>query len=349
MLPEPFNDTEEYRDAFTQGLVELLRHDQLGTYILVLANATYDTKIHRKLKQQLELRFEELASLLTRYLKDGRTLDHTSDDLLVFLKLMAVGFSQLQMSKFRQAGPWQIQYNLLRSFRPARMSNETVTELLKPFNQQDFHFNKHFLEKEIMWRGSLHGRECSLLYNKFPFAPLHGLLAVEPKQNQPQFLDQNTHNYLWQLAEQMGNKMPGVGFGYNSRGAFASVNHQHFHMYVQDKGMYPIEQSLWAHNGGTRDYPLPCQSLRSMSQAWKSLRELHGSNLAYNLLYRPGVLYLIPRSRQGTYEHMDWTDGFAWAEIAGSTTTFREGDFMQLDELQITNELKKLAVCPEKN
>jgi diadenosine tetraphosphate (Ap4A) HIT family hydrolase len=347
MLPEPFNGTEEYRGAFTQGLVELLQHDQLGTYILVLANATYDAEIHRKLKQRLEVRFEELAALLTQYLKDGRTLDHTSDDLLVFLKLLTLGFDQLQMSKFRHAGPWQIQYNQLRSFRPARMSNEAITELFKPFDEQDFHFNKHFLEKEIMWRGSLHDRDCSLFYNKFPFAPLHGLLVVEPKRNRPQLLDQDTHGYLWQLAEQMGNKMPGVGFGYNARGAFASVNHQHFQMYVRDKGIYPIEQSLWRHNGGARDYPLPCQSFRTMNQAWEALRELHESNLAYSLLYRPGVLYLTPRSKQGTYEHMDWTGGFAWAEIAGSITTFRGCDFMQLDEQQITNEMKKMAVCPE--
>ncbi len=344
MLPAPFHNTSEYRDAFTKGLREVLQHDQLGTYILVLANATYDAEIHHVLKSQLEKRFDQLAAILTEYLRQGRPLDHTSDDLLVFLKLMAVGFDQLEMSEFRQAGPWQIQYNQLRSFRPARMSNEVLHDLFKPFDEDGFHFSKSFLANEIMWRGNLNGQDCSLFYNKFPFASLHGLLVVEPQQHRPQFLDQDIHTYLWQLTEQLGNKMPGIGFGYNARGAYSSVNHQHFQMYLQDERVFPIEQSVWTHNGGATDYPLPCRRLTDMNDAWSALRELHESNQTYNLLYRPGVLYLTPRAMQGSYEHSGWTCGFAWAEVAGAVTTFRGCDFDQLDEQQITDELKKPAI-----
>lgn len=322
----------------------MLQHDQLGTFILVLANAIYDTDIHQVLKSRLDSRFNELAALLTDYLRDGRKLDHTSDDLLVFLKLMALGYDQVQMNKFRQAGPWRIQYNQLRSFRPARMSNELITDLHKPFDEQGFHFNKPFLQKEIMWRGDLYGRDCSLFYNKFPFASLHGLLVVEPEKNRPQFLDQDTHGYLWQLAEQMGAGMPGVGFGYNARGAYASVNHLHFQVYLNDHELYPIEQSLWTHNGGTRDYPLGCYRLLDMDEAWAAIAEQHAANHAYNMLYRPGVLYLVPRAMQGSYEHTDCTGGFAWAEIAGAITTCRERDFVQLDEQQITNEMRILVL-----
>jgi len=343
ILPAPFHDTREYRDAFTKGLCETLKHDQLGSYILVLANATYDEEVHHVLKPSLEKRFEELSAILTRYLKEGRPLDHTTDDLLVFLKLMAVGFDQLQMSAFRQAGPWQVQYNQLRSFRPARMSNDVVHDLFKPFDEEGFHFSKSFLQNEIMWRGSLNGQECSLLYNKFPFASLHGLLVVEPRQHRPQFLDQDIHAYMWQLTDQLGNKMPGVGFGYNARGAYSSVNHQHFQMYIQER-LYPIEQPVWTHSGGGMDYPLPCQRLTDMHEAWKVLDELHESNRAYNLLYRPGELYLTPRIMQGSYKHSEWTSGFAWAEVAGAVTTFRGCDYAKLEEQQITTELKKLMI-----
>ena len=345
MLPTPFVNAEAYREAFIRGLDAMLQHDQLGTYILVLANAIYDTEIYQALKPRLDTRFEELASLLTQYLREGRMLDHTTDDLLVFLKLMALGYDQLQMGRFRQAGPWRIQYNQLRSFRPARMSNDTINDLYKPFDEQDFHFNKPFLEKEIMWRGNLHGRDCSLFYNKFPFASLHGLLVVEPQKNRPQLLEQDAHDYLWQLAEQMGGTMPGVGFGYNARGAYASVNHLHFQAYLDDHALYPIEQSLWTHNGGARDYPLTCHRLLDMDEAWAAIAELHEANHAYNMLYRPGVLYLVPRAMQGSYVHTDCTGGFAWAEIAGAVTTCSERDFMQLDEQQISNEMKILALA----
>lgn len=344
ILPAPFHNTPEYRDAFTRGLSETLKHDQLGAYILVLANATYDEEIHHVLKAPLEQRFGELSGILTKYLKEGRPLDHTTDDLLVFLKLMAVGFDQLQMSSFRQAGPWQVQYNQLRSFRPARMSNDVVHDLFKPFDEEGFHFSKSFLENEIMWRGDLNGQHCSLLYNKFPFASLHGLLVVEPKQHRPQFLDQDTHAYIWQLTEQLGNKMPGVGFGYNARGAYSSVNHQHFQMYIQDHRRYPVEHSLWSHNGGSRNYPLPCHCLTDMHEAWAVLHELHESNRTYNLLYRPGVLYLTPRAMQGSYKSTHCTGSFAWAEVAGAITTCRGSDFERLNEQLIIDALKELAL-----
>ncbi len=344
MLPAPFHDTREYRDAFTQGLVRLLQHDQLGTYILVLANATNDAEIHHVLKSRLETRFHELAGILTEYLKEGRPLDHTTDDLLVFLKLMAVGFDELQMSEHRQAGPWLVQYNQLRSFRPARMSNEVIHDLFKPFDEEGFHFSKSFLENEIMWQGDLNGQHCRLLYNKFPFASLHGLLVVEPKQHRPQFLDQDTHAYMWRLTDQLGSKMPGVGFGYNARGAYASVNHQHFQMYIQEQKLYPIEQPLWTHNGGARNYPLPCQRLTDMHEAWTVLHELHEANQAYNLLYRPGELYLTPRAMQGSYENKGCSSGFAWAEIAGAITTCRGSDFARLDEQKITSALKNMVL-----
>lgn len=344
MSHTPFYDAETYQDTFVQGLDRMLQIDQLGTYILVLANAVYDPKIHQALKPRLDTRYGELVALLGKYLREGRKLDHTSDDLLVFLKLMAMGYDQLQMSKFRQAYPWQIQYNHLRSFRPARMSNEVITDISTPFDKQGFHFNKPFLEKEIMWRGDLHGRDCSLFYNKFPFASLHGLLVVQPQQNRHQLLDQGTHGYLWQLLEQVGNRMPGMGFGYNARGAYASVNHLHVHTYLNNHWLYPIEQPMWSHNGGARDYPLACQRLLDMDEAWAAIAEQNQANQAYNLLYRPGVLYLVPRAMQGSYEHEDCTGGYAWSEVAGSVTTCRESDFEQLDEQQISNELKKMAL-----
>ncbi len=345
MLPSLFHCSREYRDAFTRGLRELMQHDQLGSYILTLANATYDEEIHHELKSQMKTRFEKLAAILTESLKGGRWLSHTSDDLLVFLKLMAVGYDQLEMSEIRRAGPWLVQYNQLRSFRPARMCNEVLHDLFKPFDEDGFHFSKSFLANEIMWRGSLNGRDCRLLYNKFPFASLHGLLVVDPHLHRPQFLDQDIHTYLWQLADQLGNRMPGTGFGYNARGAYSSVNHQHFQMYLNDhKGLYPVEQPEWRHNGGATEYPLPCRRLTDMNEAWSVLGGLHECNQTYNLLYRPGVLYLTPRAMQGSYRHSDWTCGFAWAEVAGAVTTCRGCDFEELDEQRITDEMKRLIL-----
>ncbi len=44
---------------------------------------------------------------------NGRStrLEAPEDDLLVFLKLMAVGLENLQPTQFRRAGPWELQFN----------------------------------------------------------------------------------------------------------------------------------------------------------------------------------------------------------------------------------------------
>ena len=35
----------------------------------------------------------------------------------------------------------------------------------------------------------------------------------------------------------------------------------------------------------------------------KRIEELHAGNITYNLLYRPGLVYIVPRAMQGSYEH----------------------------------------------
>jgi hypothetical protein len=348
MLPPPFQNSREFRAAFGRGLEDMLVHPELGVFILVLANATFDPQIQRLLQGRLRERFAELSGQYRSRLHDGRPLRDAPDDVLVFLKLMAVGYEGLRATDFRQVGPWEVQFNQLRSFRPPRMSHAAVSALERPFDPQGFHFNKPFLQKEVLWEGVLAGRHSRLLYNKFPFAELHGLLVVEPAACRAQFLAEADHRYLWQLSEQLGAAMPGVGFGYNAYGAYASVNHQHFQMYVRatcagQGGRYPIEEPGWRHNGGNEDYPLPVLRFEAPGPAWEALAELHARGRSYNLLYRPGVLYVVPRAMQGSYQHSPWTAGFAWSEAAGAFTTFNADDYAALDDTAIRAEFAKLA------
>lgn len=348
MLTAPFENTREFRAAFVKGLGDLSVESELGAFILVLANASFDPEIYRLLKRRLRDRFDQQASVYRELLSDGRSPPDAPDDVVVFLKLLAVGFDGVRLTEFRQAGPWEVQFNQLRSFRPPRMSRVEVTGLHRPFDADGFHFNKPFLQKEVLWQGELLDRPVRLLYNKFPFAELHGILVPDPQAQRPQFLHPDDHDYLWRLTAELGAGIPGVGFGYNAYGAYCSVNHQHFQMYVRDRlapggPRYPIEQPGWRHRGGEQAYPLPVEYFDDGAAAWRRIEALHAANRSYNLLYRPGGLYLAPRAMQGTYSHSEFTSGFAWSEIAGSITTFRRGDFEGLDERRIRLEYARLA------
>jgi len=219
-----------------------------------------------------------------------------------------------------------------------------VDSLSRPFDHDGFHFNKPFLKKEILWQGQLQGSHCRLLFNKFPFADRHGILVIEPGENRPQFLDYETHMYVWKLCQSMGAAMPGVGFGYNAYGAAASVNHQHFQMYVRDDEGYAVELGQWQHNGGGDVYPLDCERLHDCESAWQRIEALHASNTAYNLLYRPGLMYVLPRRMQGHFQYADWMTGMGWADVMGEVTAFAREDYERVDSGQLEAQFRNAAL-----
>lgn len=341
-MQAPFDSREHFRAAFVAGLAELLKDDGLGAYILVLANAGFDAEIFRTLEVPLRQRFDDHAERCRAAFADGRDLDDAPDDLLVFLKLMAVGFDHVGTTEQRLAGSWEVQFNRIRAFRPKRMSGSIVTGSQAPFNTNGFHFNKPFLRKESFWSGHLLRHSVDLLYNKFPFVDLHGLLVPDREAELPQFLSLPYHRYVWELTEELSGGLPGVGFGYNGFGAFASVNHLHFQMFVRDTPL-PVAASRWQHNGGADPYPGPCAVFDRCDEAWRYLDHLHREEEHYNLLYLPGRVFCLPRARQGNYQSADWTGGFAWSEMSGAITTFNRDDYDSLSADHIVAEMRRVG------
>lgn len=342
-LPGLFAGADRLRGEFVAGLERQLAEPGLGTFILVLANASFDHDIWPLLKGHLGERFSSLAGEVSEGLRSGRRLNYPDDDLMVFLKLMAMGFDNISGTEWRRAGPWEIQFNPLRALRPARASGQKVDGCQPPaFNPNGFQFNKPFLKPEILWQGELRRHPVRLLYNKFPFAPLHGLLVPDPDRQLPQLLTQDWHLYVWHLAEALAETLPGVGLAYNSYGGQASVNHLHFQAFVRDTPL-PIADPCWRHNGGDGEYPLPCEVFASALEAWFHIAELHRRNRPYNLIYADGRLYCLARRPQGSHPLAAWSGGHAWYETAGGVTTFSRDDFVALESQAIAAELTALA------
>ncbi len=343
-LPTEFSSLDKFTKAFDLGLHKLLdRHQGLGVFILVLANAIYDSRINKQLNPALKQRFEKLSAHYQQILINGTPITDPDDDLLVFLKLMAIGWNQLPSVQFRQLGDWELQYNALRAFRPGRMSHISVSGLSTPFSPTGFQFNKAFLQKEVFWSGELLGRKAALLYNKFPFAPLHGILVPEPQAEHPQFLLREIHEYIWQLTEHLANNIPGIAFGYNAYGAYASVNHLHFQSFVRAAKM-PVEQIHWQHNGGDQDYPLPCLRFNDSNTAWQAIADLHQQGITYNLLYRANTLWCLPHRHQGNFELVEWATGMSWCELSGSQLTVNRLAFDTLTKTDIASAMAATAL-----
>jgi hypothetical protein len=337
----PFTSPAALEQGFADGLAKMLEnHTGLGVHILVLANAAYDAGLWARLSPALAAHHDELAAGITDTLRRGHTPDEPDDDLLVFLKLHAIGHEHVKTLESRRTGPWDVMFNPIRALRPPRTSGVKFESLLRPFDPAGFHFNKSFLGKEILWEGELGNKPARLLYNKFPFARLHGLLVPEPIREMPQCLTPALHAWAWDLCAQSG--VSGLCLGYNSLGAGASVNHLHFQSFVPASPP-PMLDRRFAHNGGPRPYPLPCQRLTDPAEVWFELDRLHQQNTPYNLVYSKGCLHLVARVPQDSIRLNARCRGYGWSEMAGAVTLFSREAFEGLSEADFERDLASFS------
>ena len=338
-----FESPEVFQKIFVAGLPTLLEDKGLGSFILVLANAIWSEAWFEPLRTPLTETFDELSQELQLALRHGDAKNFAEDDLMVFLKLHLSGFQSLNLVQHRLVGPWQVQFNHLRSFRPQRMTHQVAPPMKMAFDERAFHFDKTFLRKESLWEGALQGLHASLYYNKYPFTDFHCLLIPEKTKHHAQYLTKSMHEYLWQLNETLGRTFPHLKFGYNSLGAYASVNHLHVQMILKETP-FPVEQLQWDHLGGADAYPITTQVLTNAGDAWDFITHNQQLQQPFNLLYTPGRVFAWARKAQGTYVQPDWTAGFTWFELAGSFITFNAAHFQAMEAGKIQSALAALHV-----
>ncbi len=342
-MTSPFKSTHVFREAFNKGLYELAEQVELGPFILACANATTHSDLFDSMKSALEQCYQEIYENCRHDFMAGRDLDVVDEDLLVFLKLHAIGFEAVKPSEIRYEGIWQLQFNHLRSFRPRRITQYVHEGIYTPYDEDDFNFNKPFMAKECFWKGKLMDRHVDLFYNKYPFADLHGLLVVDSIACKPQFLEQAEHEYIVELTKFLDQTITGTGFGYNSYGAYASVNHLHFQMFVDVDGL-PVTSKIWKHNGGSKEYPAECHAFETAEDSWEFLENLHQLEQPYNILYYGGIVYLFPRKTQGTAVVPEWSSGFTWYELSGGMIMFNYDEYTHLHDGVIERYLNDLRV-----
>ena len=218
----------------------------------------------------------------------------------------------------------------------------SIEHIHQAFDPDKFHFNKPFLHPEILWEGDWDGMAMRVLFNKFPFAPWHLLIAPEPEKQHPQYIHLDAHKKISALIEQ-SQHLPGFGISYNSLGAFASINQLHFQGFIRENSL-PIEQCHWQHNGGTKTYPLTVTRHSEPMKAWEHISQCHEDNQPYNLLYRPNTCYVIPQKGQGNSELSDWAQGVGWHEVCGVITLSDRRMMRRLDDHVISQKLLQLKV-----
>lgn len=322
-------DLTQFKKLFVSKLKSMLSADELGAFILVLANSHQDEFLQGELDGALKDTFVAL--------KDNficGKLDAAQDDIDVFKQLLELKLDEIPVWQNRRIGDCEVTFNSMRRLRPARASSQVFTSIKQPFDASKFHFNKPFLKPEILWQGGYKGVKSRVLFNKFPFSEYHLLIVLSPEENSAQLLTRDTHEYACSLATEMAAVLPGFGIGFNSLAAGASVNHMHFQGFVRERS-FAIERNHWSHNGGDVEYPLPVERFADVESSWDHLQQLISQEQAFNCLYRDGNCYVIPRRFQGTVDLPEWLEGAGWIDVAGAITVLDSGTLDQLTEQQV--------------
>ena len=331
-------DFKTFQKHFETHLAEMLSPDELGAFILVLANSLQDVHLQRVLAPQLATTF---AALKKRHIQNS--LKAGDDDLHVFEALLQSGIENYHAWEHKSLDPWRAAFNPFRALRPQRASSEKFVKLKRVFDEQRFHFDKPFLKPEIISEEQFNGQAIRVLYHKFPLVAYHLLILLDPQGHHPQFMSASSNQLAWELTSHRAESIPGFGLAYNSLGASASVNHLHLHGFVETVP-FSIENKIWQHNRGTRRYPLQCHPAHSTDESWAFIEKLHDSNQPYNLLYRPSVCYVIPRPPQGLRKLPDWLPDAGWYELCGGFNLLRHHHFEGLNIEEVEAGLSKLKL-----
>ncbi len=325
-----------FKNLFVSKLKNMLSEDELGAFILVLANSRQDEFLKAALNADLEKVFLQLKEKAA-----NNQLVAPADDMDVFDQLMSLDLSDIPLWQSRMVGGWEIAYNSMRELRPVRSSAQRFDSTRQPFDENRFHFNKPFLKPEILWQGEFANHQLSVFYNKFPFSDYHLLVAVSPQSKQPQIMSQALHFINCALVDD--SVFPGLGLGFNSMAAGASVNHLHCQGFIRLSAL-PIENKSWQHNGGQKKYPLPVRQFSDKRVSWEYIDLLMQQDIAFNCVYRKYSCYVIPRCYQGSIELPAWIEGAGWLDVAGVMTVSNKETFASLDAPAVENALSLMRL-----
>ena len=325
-------DFLQFKKLFVEKLKSMLSDEELGAFILVLANSLQDDYLKKELHVDLKNNFNALKE---KYLAGA--LEATSDDIEVFEKLLGMDVDDLPVWQSRMEGEWSVVFNIMRQLRPARASSQVLDSIVQKFDRDKFHFNKPFLKPEILWEGEYDTRNVRVLYNKFPFSDYHLLIVVSPELNRAQVLDEEMHHFIYSLVQNESDALPGLGVGSNSLAAGASVNHLHFQGFIRDQD-FAIE--VMDEDG----FPLNVSHCTSSESSWEKIALLMQEDIAFNCLYLKGKCYVVPRLYQGRVNLPEWLDGAGWIDVAGVMTVSDEKTFFDLGETPINQALSLLNI-----
>jgi diadenosine tetraphosphate (Ap4A) HIT family hydrolase len=350
-IPEMFRSAEHHKRGFVNGLRTVAQSDEINAAILLAASYSqspglFDQELRAAQGEALRRICEKYKAQLGSLVKSER------EDIAVLRGIRDLARNGLPPTRTRVIdGIWVAQFNPVRGLRPSRGASRPVVSIYEhePWETLKLHFDMDRVQSERIWEGKLGEGELgdrftSLFLNMFPFADCHGVLVPDRGKHYRQELSKDLHAWAWSVVRLVGARIPSFGMGYNSLGAYASVDHLHWQTFIDPAGL-PVTDARWLHNGGDLPYPLPCTKFVDERGSWGWIQDRHNADRPYNLIYTPAGVFCFARGFQGSYTHAGWTSGFAWYECGGGMIAFRGPDYDALTPAMILCEYANMSIA----
>ena len=340
------SSTRHYKQAFEEGLTDILLSRTAGTFILACANIIQHPELLEKNSKLLREVYTDIEDHYRICRSNNQQPDDSADDITVMDKIIDIGLDNLEPLQSRQldtdTATYQLSFNQLRSFRPERMSTVKDIQINTEFNPNGFHFHKPFLKKEIFSEGVFNGKNISFFYNKFPFVKYHALLVANKEQHNNQYLSKEYLNYIFSFQAHVQKNIPAAVTAYNTLGAGASVNHLHFQIFIEDRPL-PVFSESFLHNGGSHPYPATCHAFADTEKCWHFIQKLYTDNVPFNLLFKNKRIYCLPRNIVTNKHHQFNTTTCGWSEMAGAFTMTNKDIFESITVDNLIDTIRDLA------
>lgn len=115
-----------------------------------------------------------------------------------------------------------------------RRTPQTITSIIQPFNENLFNFKKVNVNEILLQccnqlnENSAGVGMITFLINNSPLTKYHSLICPRVQDNLPQIITHDSIEFAIDFLTGLNDRSYRIGF--NSLGAFASVNHLHLHL-----------------------------------------------------------------------------------------------------------------------
>ncbi|MDD5356362.1 MAG: hypothetical protein PHY56_07500, partial [Candidatus Omnitrophica bacterium] len=229
------------------------------------------------------------------------------------------------------------------------------TLVYKPYNYSELNFNSiaDKYPNQRLFILSLENGFAHFYININPTHPYQFMLVPNPQNEHPQFMNKTA---LAMALEVMAISKGEIYFGFNSWGAWASLNHLHLHGFYSPYGKYPVENAQvdkYATIGDSsisipKDYAAGFvlfegkKVMPLIETAIGFINYLQDFNVPHNILIaKPNKIYVFVKSEEGKTA---FYEKYGYLELSGEII-INGGRYEVIQRGDIVQEMQRVTLC----